>query len=473
MITFFDYITYSQDEELICRTNQRGLSIYNTKNFELLMKLDPFRIGLSGDVTKAKLFYNTRILAFYIIETKTSQSKEEEILYNDSKIKKHSLVIYDLENYEIIGKITMKNFVEISDFFITKYFIIISIENKNKVLLFKTSNFEYFQTITNVELGKIAYTDDYGHNYKSKKDKKKKKDEEEVKIKSNKCILAYQDTNNSKNIIIIEYLFNDDGTQILGIKNRNKVIEFNSSQVKYFGFVGPYLIVSSSYGNKVHFYEVSTGDFKYCLFLGNFPYEISGLHLDNKEKIISIVTNNKYLKLYKLNKLNKTCKCSSHNDEKISKTEERGMFDKFKHKLGVGRNYFLCRYKVNIKLFDMKDNNTLVFFDKNANNVVFIVQTNKVIKRLKFDRKKNKEMIVLQETKLPKYWVNKDDKRTMSLIIEEEKNEKENEEKNSNKDDKEHHHHHNILDDDDIEDAENKNEENKEEIKEEKEGEKK
>jgi len=454
MITFFDYITYSQDEELICRTNQKGLCIYDAKNFELLMKLDPFRIGLSGDVTKAKLFYNSRIIAFSIIETKASQSKEEEILYNDSKIKAHSLVIYDLENYEIIGKITMKNFVEISDFFITKYFIIISIENKNKVLLFKTANLEYYKTITNAELGKITYTDDFMHNYKSKKDKKKK-EEEEVKTKNNKCILAYLDGNDKTNIVYIDCLFNEDGTKIIETKTRNKKIEFNSPEIKYFKFVGPYLLVSSSYGNKVHFYEAVTGDFKYCLFLGNFPYEISGLHLDNKEKIISIVTNNKYLKLYKLKKLNDRCKCSSHNDEKISKNEERGMFDKFKHKLGVGRNVFLCRYKVNIKRFDMKDNSTLVFFDKNVNDVVFIIQSNKVIKRLKFDRKKNKEMTVLQEAKLPKYWVNKNDMRTMSLIIEEEKNE----ENNENKDDKHPHQqgqhpseNDHVLDDDDIED---------------------
>ena len=466
MITFFDFITFSQDEELICRTNQRGLSIYSSKNFELLMKLDPFRIGLSGDVTKAKLFYNSRIIAFSIIETQTSQSKEEEILYNDSKIKKHSLVLYDIENYEIIGKITMKNFVEISDFFITKYFIIISIENKNKALLFKTASLEYFQTITNAEIGKVAYTDDYIHNYKSKKDNKKKKEEEEVKINNNKCIIAYQDINNQKNIIIMEYLFNEEGTKVLGFKNRNKEIEFNSAQVKYFGFVGPYLVVSSSYGNKVHFYEIVTGDFKYCLFLGNFPYDISGLHLDNKEKIISIVTNNKYLKLYKFNKLSKTCKCSSHNDEKISKTEERGMFDKFKHKLGVGRNNFLCRYKVNIKQFDMKDNNTLVFFDKNVNDMLYIIQKNKVIKRLKFDRKKNKEMTVLQETKLPKYWVNKNDLRTMSLILEEEKNENENDDINKNKNEKEQHGH--VLDDDDIEEDENKDDPKEEKDKEKK-----
>ena len=131
------------------------------------------------------------------------------------------------------------------------------------------------------------------------------------------------------------------------------------------------------------------------------------------------------------------------------------MFDKFKHKLGVGRNVFLCRYKVNIKRFDMKDNSTLVFFDKNVNDVIFIIQSNKVIKRLKFDRKKNKEMTVLQEAKLPKYWVNKNDMRTMSLIIEEEKNE----ENNENKDDKHPHQqgqhpseNDHVLDDDDIED---------------------
>ena len=208
MITFFDYITYSKDEELICRTSQHGLNIYDTNNFELLFKLDPYRIGLSGDVTKAKLLYNTRVIAFSIIETKSAHSKEEEIVYNDSKIKKHSLVIYDLNEYEIIGKITMKNFVEINDFLITKYFIIIMIENKNKALLFKTSNLEYFKTITNAELGKIVYSDDYYiTHYKSKKmqkDKKEIKKEGEINIKQNKCIIAYQDSNNKK------YIFNEN-----------------------------------------------------------------------------------------------------------------------------------------------------------------------------------------------------------------------------------------------------------------------
>ena len=96
------------------------------------------------------------------------------------------------------------------------------------------------------------------------------------------------------------YLLINDGTKILCVINKNIEIDFNSTEIKYLGFVSSYLIVSSLYGNKVHLYNIDTSEFKYCFFLGNFQYEISGLYLDNKEKILSIITNNKYLKLYKL-----------------------------------------------------------------------------------------------------------------------------------------------------------------------------
>ena len=57
MITFFDSITFSQDEELICTTTQSGLNIYDTNRFNLIYKLDPFRIGLTGDIIKAKILF--------------------------------------------------------------------------------------------------------------------------------------------------------------------------------------------------------------------------------------------------------------------------------------------------------------------------------------------------------------------------------------------------------------------------------
>jgi len=468
-MNFLDYIDYSQDEQLVCLTNKKGIQLYDTKNFELLMKLDPYRVGLVGDVYQAKTFFNSQIVAFSIIETQSSESKQQQILYNDSKIRKHSLVIYDLKNYEIIGKISLKNFVEINDFLITKYFIIIMIENKSKALLFKTSNLEFFKALSNVELGHIAYNDDYllAPIMRSKKKAKKDENQKPSEIQKNHCILAYQNSLNKKNVVVMEFIFNEDGTKVLGVKNLNIEIEFNSTGLKYIGLLSNYLIVSSSIGNKVHMYDATTGNFEFCLFLGNFPYEISGLHLDNKHKIISIVTNNKYLKLYKLNKLSKKCNCYSHNDDKVSMNEERGVFDKFKHKLGVGRNDFLCRYKVNTKVFDMKDNKTLVFFDKNSTDFVYVIQLNKNVKKLKFDRKKTKDMIVMEEITLPEYFINKDDMRAMSFYIENEKKKKQDEPEKDEKEGDEKH----MYDDDDVDEEEakkTKNENNEEKKEEEK-----
>jgi hypothetical protein len=63
-MNFLDYLNYSKDEQIVCLTNKDGIQIYETNHFELLMKLDPFRVGLTGDVYKAKMFYNSQILAF-------------------------------------------------------------------------------------------------------------------------------------------------------------------------------------------------------------------------------------------------------------------------------------------------------------------------------------------------------------------------------------------------------------------------
>ena len=466
-MNFLDGITYSQDEQLICLTNKDGIQIFDTKNFEMLLKLNQFVVGLQGDVYKAKIFNNSNILAFTIIESHTAESKNQKIIYNDSKIKVHSLVIYDLKNFEIIGKISMKNFIEIDDFLITKYLIVIMLEKKNKALLFKTSTLEYFMTITDAELGRVTYNDDYyeppispskkkknAKNVKKDKNAKTEEQKEESELNKNMCVLAYQDSLNKKQVVLMEFLFGNDPSKILGVKKKKIEIQLNSSELKYVGLLSKYLVVSSSLGNKVHMYDPITGEFKYCLFLGNFPYEISGLHLDNKQKIISIVTNNKYLKLYKLNKLNKKCNCHSHKDEKVSMNEERGVFDKFKHKLGVGRNDFLCRFKVNVKGFDMKDNKTLILFDRKRNDLVYIIQLNKTVKELLFDRKKNKDMSLVKNTVLKEPSANHNKEKNLS----EEHVEKEvNENKESG-------HNHHMYDDDDLDEEEaKKNGEKKEE----------
>ena len=92
--------------------------------------------------------------------------------------------------------------------------------------------------------------------------------------------------------------------------------------------------------------------------------------------------------------MNKTCKCKSFNDNKVYLEQERSIFAKLKHKLGFGRNDFLCRYKVNAEDKDMKENKSLVIFDKNCNNKLYIIQLNKTVKVMKFDRKKPNEINV-------------------------------------------------------------------------------
>ena len=114
----------------------------------------------------------------------------------------------------------------------------------------------------------------------------------------------------------------------------------------------------------------------------------------------------------------------------------------------------------------MKDNKTLVFFDKNCNDALYIVQLNKSVKKLKFDRKKSKEMNVLMELDLPKYTVNKNDLRAMSKIQEEEKEFKRKESMKP-KPVKHEEVKDNMFDDDDIDEEEAKHEEKKEEKKEE------
>ena len=74
-------------------------------------------------------------------------------------------------------------------------------------------------------------------------------------------------------------------------------------------------------------------------------------------------------------------------------------------------------------------------------------------------------MIVLHEAVLPKYTVNKNDLRTLSLINEEEKKEKEEEEKEKKIEKEGEENQKNIfdIDDDDIEEHQNKIEDKKEE----------
>ena len=231
----------------------------------------------------------------------------------------------------------------------------------------------------------------------------------------NRCILAYIDYSKDNIVILNEYIWSDDYTKVLGFKITALAIYFNSIRIKQLELVSNYLIVVSNLGNKIHIYDIKTSDFKYCLYLGNFFYEVSGLNMDNKKEIISVITNNKYLKLYKLNQLDVVCKCNNHDDEKVSLKENRTIFENFVHNLKIGRNDIFCRYKINFNNKDIKDNKTLIYFDDNDDESLYLIEMNKTVIKLKFDR--NKDNIQVTEViTLPKYAMIKDELKYCKTI---------------------------------------------------------
>lgn len=503
-MNFANNIDISEDGNLLCLTNENGIKIYDTKRFILLKKIKDFVGNLSGEILKCKLFPNSKKIGFILLQNKRDRGSVDLTNCNeyiDLNFLVNTLVIFDINNNEIIGKIGMKNGLEIDDYLLTKYFIIIMVKDENIVLLFKTKTLEYFFSIGNVKNGNVIYSDNYFYKKKdindsvdsdrinkeedilnkaksfdvfnnkednydilsynkkytfaidendynkiniednekneSKEDMNKRenniKEEKEsgislindfsstsdisnisninniskiviensettnFNITSNKCILAYLDTFNSKKICFIEYYFDKSNDNVINKKETSIEFELkNSEGIKNIFFLSSLLIVTSFLGNKIHIYNISPLEFKYCLILGNFPYDISSLRLDNKEKILAIITNNKYIKLFKLKKLSNQCQCEYYKDENTSINENRGLFDKIKHKLGTDRNEYLCRFKINFDEETIKNNKSIIFFDKNKNDIVYVAQNNGCIIKLKFDRKKPKEMILIR-----------------------------------------------------------------------------
>ena len=213
-------------------------------------------------------------------------------------------------------------------------------------------------------------------------------------------MLAYQDFKDKTKVVFLEYLIDKNRENVLKYREKIFVPEFHSAGVKFIHLIESYLLISSNIGNKLHIYDINTFALLYCIFLGDFPYDLSGISLNNDKSIISIITNNKYVKLFKFNKIYKKCNCFSHNDEKVSFCKKRSFFDVIKHKINSGKTPVLCKFKINVNENDQKDNTSIVVFDKKHKEIVWIVQKNSKLIKLMFDTNKPKSMRLLKDVVL-------------------------------------------------------------------------
>ena len=412
---YIQSITCTDDGQIICITTKYAILLFETTKLAFIVKIDNLPSEFNNKISNCKLLYNTRILGF-IYQEKIREEQREQ--FNKLEPRKRTsskyqiepdqtLIIIDIEYNKVLGKIKIRG--RIDDYELTQNFIIIKKKALNKIFLFWTNTLEFFTSIENVNLGKVQYKENIKiEGLLQEKNKNKnllisenidkdninntnniineKGDENEEKIKNKNqenffCMLAYQDFKNKREVVLIEYMLDNSRTNILNHRKRTFIPNFNAVGVKFIYFLENYLLISSNIGNKLHIYDVHNFALLHCIFLGDFPYDLSGIRLNNDKSIISIITNNKYVKLFKLNQISKKCTCLWHDDTKVSFTKKRSIFDIIKHKINSGKTPLWCKFKINYEEKDQMNNDSIVVFDENNNDRMWVVQKNCTLKK--------------------------------------------------------------------------------------------
>ncbi len=428
-------ISCTDDGQIICITTKYGILLFETTKLAFELKIDSLPNEIINKISNCKLLCNTRILGFIYHEKNKEENNLKEEKKNDLRKRSSSrnliendetLVIIDIEYNKILGRIKIKG--KIDDYELTKNFIIIKKKALNKVFLFKTVTLEYFMTIDNVNLGKIRYNENIkieGLNKINNKnnlintdsidtssstkdndsDNNLNKIINENQSETNHfCMLAYQDFKNKREVVLIEYMLDNSRKNILNHRKRTFIPNFNAVGVKFIYLFESYLLISSNIGNKVHIYDVHNFTLLHCIFLGDFPYDLSGIRLNNDKSILSIITNNKYIKLFKLNQVSKKCTCLWHDDTKVSFTKKRSIFDVIKHKINSGKTPILCKYKINYEEKDQMNNDSIVIFDENNNGIMWVIQKNCSLKKFIFDPNIPKTIKLDKNLKLSEFY---------------------------------------------------------------------
>lgn len=438
---YIESVSCTDDGQIICITTKYAILLFETTKLAFIVKIDNLPKEFTNKISNCKLLYNTRILGF-IYNEKIKEEQKEQLNQLEPRKRTSSkyqieidqtLVIIDIEYNKVLGKIKIRG--RIDDYELTQNFIIIKKKALNKILLFKTGSLEYFTAIENVNLGKVQYKENIqieglsqetnknknilisdNNDISSNKDNEnnikneKANDnniEEKTKNKTQEnyfCMLAYQDFKNKREVVLIEYMLDNSRTNILNHRKRAFIPNFNAVGVKFIYLLENYLLISSNIGNKLHIYDVHNFALLHCIFLGDFPYDLSGIRLNNDKSIISIITNNKYVKLFKLNQVSKKCTCLWHDDTKVSFTKKRSIFDIIKHKINSGKTPLWCKFKINYEDKDQMNNDSIVVFDENNNEQMWVVQKNCTLKKFIFDPNKPKVMRLEKNLKISEFY---------------------------------------------------------------------
>lgn len=327
-----------------------GFKLYETRTYKLVSTSDEINQYGIGDILNCTTLYNSQIVAF---------------MFNEPR-KRNGVFFFDDRNKKKIGGIAFGE--QIEKFFVSHKLFAIFPKDKSKALLFEMKTLKYITTIHDV----YKYSLCHGEN---------------LKEDLNKITLAHISSLNKNFIKLVVYL-TDENTKKISMK-MTMSINTNFTSIQSLEIIGEYVIASSSCGNKIHLYSVKDFSLMYCLFLGNFAYELGNFSFDNKYKFFMCSTNNKYIKLFKLKDIKDTnngdniCSCEEHDDEEVDKNPRKRSLSFFLQKMLDDSTQMHCRYR-----YDSKYDN-LAMFDSKNNDKFSIIESNGDVKIINFNRKKS------------------------------------------------------------------------------------
>lgn len=339
---------YNNDKSLICLSTAKGFKVYDAFNYQLLSRPNDSESYNLENVKNCTVLYNTKFIAY---------------LLNDVTDLK-CLYFRDDDSNSKIGCLLFKN--SISDFHLSSGLIAVLTENDNRCHIFELSSLKYVTSIPDVKSSQQFSM---------------------IENLDKKIItIVTASLKNKGQINITHYKSSKQFKKIIGRKKEKINTTFNS--IQFLQINSKYITVSSGFGNKIHLYNTDNNKLEFCIFLGNFNYELSNVEFDQKFKFLSIGTNHKYLKIFCLKHLkamnfNKKdiCICKGYDDNSV--TNSKKSFNFYFKKMFEKVTPMHCKFK-----FHDDFNHTMTKFGFENKNIISLIDTNGEIEDLCFDRKK-------------------------------------------------------------------------------------
>lgn len=362
-----NYYEFNHDKSLMVFATNTGYRVADTIKNTIVSKVDDVQ-EMIGPLSKASVLYNSKLICFLGKEDNYSFPKNQLVFWDESKRRK-------------IGMLMLKE--NIDTFYLTRNIVIVV--TSKKILLFEFVGLKFISKIDNI------LSDD---NVISIMDK-------------NPMTIAYISTDIKTLNIISMIKFKIDTKKGI-VQSRNKIgIITQFEKIKHIKFPennDEVIICVSQYENKLHVYSTFDNILLYCVFLGQMMMTISNIFIDNKIKFLMFELDNDEVHIYKLkgNKEKFACGCKEHSDTEIRKRRKdskNSFFGGFITKMFTDSSIAHLTFELTQGHKEIK----LIEIDSNDKECLIVGDSDGMLRKIKFERKKEMTIKEEKEIKLFEY----------------------------------------------------------------------